>query len=64
MNPAFSVVIFTTIAGAAQGLVVTLALAVLAGQNMSSGFLSGCLLLAVADAAGRPGRIVRPPRPA
>jgi hypothetical protein len=27
VNPAFSVVVFTTVAGAAQGLVVTLALA-------------------------------------
>ncbi len=47
MNPAFSVVLFTTIAGAAQGLIVTLALAVLAGTGMSNSFLSGCLLLAV-----------------
>ena len=31
MNPAWSVVLFTTLAGAAQGLVVTLALAELAG---------------------------------
>ncbi|MEO8281053.1 MAG: DmsC/YnfH family molybdoenzyme membrane anchor subunit [Ideonella sp.] len=47
MNPAFSVVLFTTLAGAAQGLVVMLALAVLAGSHMAPGFLSGCLLLAV-----------------
>ncbi len=47
MNPAFSVVLFTTIAGAAQGLVVTLALAVLGGLELSTGFLSGSLLLAV-----------------
>ncbi len=48
MNPARSVVLFTTLAGAAQGLVVTLALAELAGLPMSTGFLSGALALAVA----------------
>ncbi len=47
MNPAMSVVIFTTIAGAAQGLVVVLALAVLAGLPLAGGFVSGGLLLAV-----------------
>lgn len=47
MNPAWSVVIFTTIAGAAQGLVVTLALAVLAQLEISARFLSASLLLAV-----------------
>jgi DMSO reductase anchor subunit len=48
MNPAFSVVFFTTLAGAAQGLVVALALAVLAGVSMSSGFaLRGLQLAAV-----------------
>ena len=31
MNPAFSVIVFTTLAGAAQGLVVALALATLGG---------------------------------
>ena len=46
MNPAFSVVIFTTIAGAAQGLVVTLALAVLAGVSPSAGFVSNALIVA------------------
>ena len=46
MNPAFSVVIFTTIAGAAQGLVVTLALAVLAGVSVSAGFVSNALIVA------------------
>ena len=46
MNPAFSVVIFTTIAGAAQGLVVTLALALLAGVPLGAGFASGALILA------------------
>ncbi|CAM5795049.1 dimethyl sulfoxide reductase anchor subunit family protein [Rhizobacter fulvus] len=47
MNPAFSVVIFTTIAGAAQGLVVTLALALLAGLAIAPGFVSASLMLAV-----------------
>jgi DMSO reductase anchor subunit len=46
MNPAMSVVLFTTIAGAAQGLVVTLALAQLAGLPMSAAFVGGALLLA------------------
>lgn len=47
MNPAFSVVIFTTIAGAAQGLVVALAVATLLGRPASAAFVSGALLLAV-----------------
>ena len=46
MNPAFSVVVFTTIAGAAQGLVVALALAVLAGVGLSGGFVGAALILA------------------
>ena len=46
MNPAFSVVIFTTIAGAAQGLVVLLALAVLAGLPLAAGFVSTALMVA------------------
>ncbi len=48
MNPAFSVIIFTTVAGAAQGMVVALALAVLAGLGVSAGFLSVALMLSVA----------------
>ena len=48
MNPAFSVVVFTTVAGAAQGLVVTLALAALAGMPLAPGFLG--LSLTVAEA--------------
>ena len=46
MNPAFSVVLFTTIAGAAQGLVVTLALALLGRLPMAPGFVGGALVLA------------------
>ncbi len=46
MNPAFSVVVFTTISGAAQGLLVTLALALLAGMPMAGGFVSAALILA------------------
>ena len=46
MNPAFSVVIFTTIAGAAQGFVVTLALALLVGLPIAPGFVSAALILA------------------
>jgi DMSO reductase anchor subunit len=48
MNPAFSVVIFTTIVGAAQGLVVTLALAVLAGLSLAPAFASTALIAAEA----------------
>ncbi len=46
MNPAMSVVVFTAIAGAAQGLVVALAVATLAGIPMARGFVAGALLLA------------------
>jgi DMSO reductase anchor subunit len=48
MNPAFSVVFFTTVAGAAQGLVVALALALLVGLALASGFAPAVLLLAAA----------------
>jgi DMSO reductase anchor subunit len=48
MNPAFSVVFFTTLAGAAQGLVVTLALAVLAGMPLAPGYASVALVVAEA----------------
>lgn len=47
MKPAFSVVIFTTIAGLAQGLVVTLALARLTGLPVSGGFMGLALIIAV-----------------
>ncbi|MEJ7688166.1 MAG: DmsC/YnfH family molybdoenzyme membrane anchor subunit [Variovorax sp.] len=48
MNPAFSVVVFTTIAGAAQGLIVVLALARLGGMTLSPSFLSAALVVAEA----------------
>ena len=48
MKPAWSVVLFTTLAGAAQGLVVTLALAELASLPMHTAFLSDALALATA----------------
>jgi DMSO reductase anchor subunit len=48
MNPAFSVVFFTTIAGAAQGLVVALALALLGGTSLGPAFAPAVLLLAAA----------------
>ena len=69
MNPAFSVVIFTVVAGAAQGMVVALALACLAGLALAPSFL--CTALLVAEALlliglgasfahlGRPGRAWR-----
>ncbi|MEO8936032.1 MAG: DmsC/YnfH family molybdoenzyme membrane anchor subunit [Burkholderiaceae bacterium] len=40
MHPAFSILFFTTLAGAAQGLAVTLALAVLFGLQLAPGFLA------------------------
>jgi DMSO reductase anchor subunit len=43
VNPAFSVIVFTTLAGAAQGVVVALALATLAGLPISAPFLAGAL---------------------
>ena len=46
MNPAFSVVIFTSIAGAAQGMVVALALARLVGVAMAPSFLRAGLAIA------------------
>jgi len=46
MNPAFSVVLFTTIAGAAQGLVVALALATLGGISTTSAFTARSLAIA------------------
>jgi sulfite dehydrogenase (quinone) subunit SoeC len=48
MNPAFSVVVFTTSAGAAQGLVVVLALARLAGMAIAPSFMSTALIVAEA----------------
>ena len=48
MNPAFSVIIFTTLAGAAQGLVVTLAVAILCGVPLAPGFAGIALIVAEA----------------
>jgi len=47
MNPAFSVVCFTTLAGAAQGLVVALALAMLARVPMAPAYLARGLGVAI-----------------
>ncbi len=69
MNPAFSVLVFTTAAGAGQGLVVALALALLVGVPLDaalvqSGLLVATVLLVVGLAAsflhlGRPERAWR-----
>jgi DMSO reductase anchor subunit len=69
MNPAFSVLVFTTAAGAGQGLVVAIALALLAGVALDtalvqSGLLVATVLLVVGLGAsflhlGRPGRAWR-----
>lgn len=47
MKPAFSVISFTSVAGAAQGLVVALAVSALAGVPLSARFTSAALLLAL-----------------
>ncbi len=47
MHPAWSVIVFTTVAGAAQGLVTVLALAVLLGAAPSLALLDRGLLLAL-----------------
>ena len=55
MNPAFSIVVFTTLAGAAQGLVVALAVATLAGAAPGRGYMLAALaaaLLALGVALG------------
>ncbi|MBV9891673.1 MAG: dimethyl sulfoxide reductase anchor subunit [Rhizobacter sp.] len=69
MNPAFSVVVFTTAAGAGQGLVVALALAALAhvplaSSSLRAGLAVAIVLLVVGLAAsflhlGRPARAWR-----
>ncbi len=46
MHPAFSILFFTTLAGAAQGLVVALALAALSGLEVAPGFRMGALAVA------------------
>jgi DMSO reductase anchor subunit len=48
MKPAWSVVIFTTVIGAAQGLVVALACAALAAQSVSAAFAGTALVVAEA----------------
>lgn len=69
MNPAISIIIFTTLAGAAQGLVVVLALATLLGAGLDNSFVSRSLWVAVGLAVlsliasffhlGRPSRAWR-----
>ena len=46
MNPAWSIILFTTLAGSAQGLVVVLALTQLGGNPPAAGFRLGALGLA------------------
>jgi DMSO reductase anchor subunit len=48
MNPAFSVVFFTTLAGAAQGLVLALVLANMGGVELRPDYTSTALLLSLA----------------
>ena len=46
MNPAWSIILFTTMAGSAQGLVVALAVACLAGADLGRAFVGGLLAAA------------------
>ena len=66
MSPAFSVIFFTTLAGAAQGLVVLLALATLAGVTLAPGFLvatlAGALVLLLVSLAASTLHLGRPER--
>ena len=48
MNPAISIIVFTTLAGAAQGLAVVLAVLQLVGTNLDTSFVSRSLWVAVA----------------
>lgn len=48
MNPALSIIIFTTLAGAAQGLAVVLALSQLLGAGLDNTFVARSLWVAVA----------------
>lgn len=48
MNPALSIIIFTTLAGAAQGLAVVLALSQLFGAGLDNAFVARSLWVAVA----------------
>ena len=66
MHPAFSVILFTTLAGAAQGLVVALAAAGLAGATLPRGFtltaLAVALVLLLAGLAASTFHLGRPER--
>ena len=48
MNPALSIIIFTTLAGAAQGLAVVLAISQLLGGGLDNSFVARSLWVAVA----------------
>ena len=52
MNPALSIITFTTLAGAAQGLAVVLALSQLFGAGLDNAFVARSLWVAVALAIG------------
>lgn len=66
MNPAWSVILFTTLAGAAQGLVATLAVATLAGAALPAGYprlaLAVAFVLAGAGLAASFAHLGRPER--
>jgi sulfite dehydrogenase (quinone) subunit SoeC len=48
MNPAWSVIFFTTLCGAAQGLVVTIAVTLLAGLPLPADYVAPALAVAIA----------------
>jgi DMSO reductase anchor subunit len=48
MNPALSIIVFTTLAGAAQGLAVVIAISQLLGAGLDNAFLARSLWVAVA----------------
>ena len=66
MHPAFSIVFFTTLSGIAQGLVVALSVAVLAGLEVSGGFrlvaLGVSLALLLVGLVSSFGHLGRPER--
>ena len=59
MKPAFSVISFTTVAGAGQGLAVALAFATLSGVPLGPTFLPLCLAVALVLCCGGGKMVLR-----
>ena len=64
MNPAFSVVVFTTLAGVAQGTLVALSLALLVGDRLPSTVRHRPLTITLGMLLVAPRRLVPAPGPA